>query len=200
MSWSIIDKYLTENNFLVAHQIDSYNDFVYKQIPYIISVFNKQLEIVKMNSKKNKIDYRFKIYIGNKNSDEIFITKPIIDNRPLFPNECRLKNLYYSCDILCNIFIECHIYNNSQYANKPITKLLEKVKIANIPIMVKSKLCATYGQPEEILKEMGECIYDKGGYFIVDGHEKVIITKESNTTNRVFGDIMHKNNSYIINL
>ena len=52
--------------------------------------------------------------------------------------------------------------------------------------MLKSKLCVLNEMPKNIAFEMGECKYDQGGYFIIDGKEKVLIAQERQTENKLF--------------
>jgi DNA-directed RNA polymerase II subunit RPB2 len=58
------------------------------------------------------------------------------------------------------------------------TILLEKVLLGKFPIMVQSHFCILNGLPREIRHTMGECRNDVGGYFIIDGKEKTVITQE----------------------
>ena len=52
--------------------------------------------------------------------------------------------------------------------------------------MLHSQACNLYGMSQERLASIGECIYDQGGYFIINGTEKVIIAQERQTTNKVY--------------
>ncbi len=49
--------------------------------------------------------------------------------------------------------------------------------------MVRSEFCSLYNNPRKQLSE--ECKYDIGGYFIVNGNEKVIVGQEKMTENKV---------------
>jgi DNA-directed RNA polymerase II subunit RPB2 len=62
--------------------------------------------------------------------------------------------------------------------------VLDKILLGRFPIMVQSDLCILSGLPKEIRFNMGECRNDVGGYFIIDGKEKVVIPQEK------FGDNM----------
>jgi len=58
------------------------------------------------------------------------------------------------------------------------TVILEKILLGKFPIMLQSHYCVLSGLPREIRHTMGECRNDVGGYFIIDGKEKTIISQE----------------------
>ncbi|KAK4772822.1 hypothetical protein SAY87_027841 [Trapa incisa] len=52
--------------------------------------------------------------------------------------------------------------------------------------MLRSNYCTLYQNLEKDLTELGECPYDQGGYFIINGSEKVLIAQEKMSTNHVY--------------
>ena len=58
------------------------------------------------------------------------------------------------------------------------TVVLEKILLGKFPIMVQSHYCILNGLPREIRHTMGECRNDVGGYFIIDGKEKTVVSQE----------------------
>jgi hypothetical protein len=63
--------------------------------------------------------------------------------------------------------------SDSKDAHTVFVERFEKWPLFSIPIMLHSRYCILHNKPKEFLKEAGECPYDNGGYFIVDGAEKV---------------------------
>lgn len=52
--------------------------------------------------------------------------------------------------------------------------------------MLRSSYCSLYQISEKDLTELGECPFDQGGYFIINGSEKVLISQEKMSTNHVY--------------
>jgi DNA-directed RNA polymerase II subunit RPB2 len=96
--------------------------------------------------------------------------------------------------ILRKLEIENLTYHSSLYSDvkvKTIKNGEETVKVSKeqlgyIPIMVRSKFCLLYNKTEKECKDLGECIYDEGGYFIVNGNEKAIVAQERMPNNIVY--------------
>ena len=64
--------------------------------------------------------------------------------------------------------------------------VLEKIFLGKFPIMVQSEFCVLKGLPPSVRYNMGECRNDIGGYFIIDGKEKVIIPQEKFADNMLY--------------
>ncbi|OWB84592.1 hypothetical protein B5S33_g3241 [[Candida] boidinii] len=61
----------------------------------------------------------------------------------------------------------------------------QTIYIGNVPMMLRSKFCNLYGLPEEDLYAIRECPFDMGGYFVINGSEKVLIAQERSAANIV---------------
>ncbi|KAH8599105.1 RPB2, DNA-dependent RNA polymerase II second largest subunit [Bisporella sp. PMI_857] len=61
----------------------------------------------------------------------------------------------------------------------------EKVYIGKVPIMLKSSYCILKDLTEDDLYSWNECPYDQGGYFVINGSEKVLIAQERSAANIV---------------
>jgi len=181
--WNILDLYFKNHNYpFTSHHLDSYREFIKRHIPSIIKEYNP-ITMIKYDDKNNE-KMRTDVFIGGENSDEIFIDRPIIyvDGKPklITPNDARLKNLTYETHIFANVLIKI------KYDDNEIEKVFKNVAIGSIPIMLHSDICLLNNQGSEILRKLDECVYDTGGYFIIDGKEKVIIAQERTVTNRLF--------------
>ena len=111
ITWNIIDSYFNDKpNCLVAHHIDSYDDFFKNGIYKIFQEKNP----VKLYSNYDESikDYRHqcKLYFGGKNGDKLYFGKPNIYDKNnehyMFPNEARLRNMDYSMTIHYDIDVE----------------------------------------------------------------------------------------------
>lgn len=186
-TWDVLDSYFkSHKNFLTKHHIDSYDDFIFNKIPNTIRSLNPFVTL-KNDEKTHNPKHEIQIFIGGEDGRAIYFEKPNIDNQLLLPNEARLKDVTYTSDLIVDILVKYIVYDVNNGAVKTVdTKLFSKLKIGTVPIMLQSSLCVLKDQPNIILKEMGECVFDQGGYFIVDGKEKVIVAQERIATNRLF--------------
>lgn len=69
---------------------------------------------------------------------------------------------------------------------EPESEEHSKVYIGKIPIMLRSTYCVLNGLTDRDLTELNECPLDPGGYFIINGSEKVLIAQEKMATNTVY--------------
>lgn len=63
------------------------------------------------------------------------------------------------------------------------------VPIGRIPIMLRSSHCVLASKANTELSKYGECPLDPGGYFIIRGVEKVILSQEQLSRNRIIIDL-----------
>ena len=193
-TWNVVDNYFEANkNFLTKHHLDSFNDFVINKIPQTFSQYNPQILYKEQDLETKKYKYEINIYYGGYDSSRVYIGKPIIYKnegdfsvmKQMYPNEARVRNLSYSSHIFCDIVID-YIINDGGDEPRKITRTFEKVNLGKIPIMLQSKLCVLNNASFEMRKQMGECPFDQGGYFVIDGQEKVIVSHERKAENKLY--------------
>ena len=205
LSWKIIDKYFFENeNALVNHHLETYNDFFSRGIPQIFREKNPVKIYKQQNVDTGDYNLKADIYLGGINGDKIFYGKPIIydenDDRNehyMFPNEARLRNMTYAISIHYDVDIVYTIKKEGDLETRDKSgagdkkdgtnsTLLNKIFLGRFPIMLMSDLCILNGLDRNIRFTMGECKNDKGGYFIIDGKEKLIIPQEKFADNMIY--------------
>jgi len=165
----LIKKYFEEHN-LVDSSMESFNNFIENSLQSIIDD-NKEVEPTIIPPDVDDFKIRF---------DKIWVTNPEIteadgSKREIFPTEARLRKLTYSAPI----FIEVSAHING-VQRESFTTLL-----GNMPIMLKSKLCHLHGMDGDALIKHGEDPDDPGGYFIINGTEKVLIDVEDLAANKL---------------
>jgi len=201
-TWKVIKSYLKETG-LISHQLDSFNYFVEHLMPKITKQYNpitvhfpyrpkktKSGEIIEDNEcaegdipEKDK-QYSVYIYFDNLVLGKTDFRENNGKKCNLTPHISRMRNFTYSCPLYVDVIIKTVIRNKTLSADsEPLyqhTHCINKVDFGNLPIMVKSKCC--------ILNNKGycdknECPNDLGGYFIVSGQEKVIISQDEGIPN-----------------
>jgi DNA-directed RNA polymerase II subunit RPB2 len=190
ISWKLIDKYFTDNpNNLVSHHLESYNDFFKNGINRIFRE-NNPIRFIEREEDRNSSDKRNEalLYLGGKDGTLIYFGKPIIydDNNThyMYPNDARLRNMNYGITIHYDVEVDFIYYVGEEKKEHSIK--LEKIFLGKFPIMLQSDLCILKSLNPEVRYNMGECRNDYGGYFIIDGKEKVIICQEKFADNMLY--------------
>ena len=198
--WTIIEAYFRDQHLdrLVRHQLESYNNFVGYQIIKTIEMFNP----VHIKS-ENDLDAK-----SGKYALEMFITfenfhiyRPQIHEnngaiKLMFPQEARLRNFTYSSAMTIDINIKYVVRDGDDLENiKTLYKTLPKIHIGKLPIMLKSNICVLNQYKYVDNRHTGECKYDAGGYFIINGSEKTVLGQERAAENRVYCFNISKNDT-----
>jgi DNA-directed RNA polymerase II subunit RPB2 len=197
-----LEKYFSENDFaLTRHHIDSYEQCVFDEIPSIIHAANP-IVLLKESLDKDAgvFAYRVEIFIGGDVATPqalgLTIAPPVVvlDDgntvRRMFPNEARLRNLTYAAQISADILVRVTFTRpaagggfESEVKEAP---LIRSFPLFRLPVLLRSRLCVTAVPDPFRLEEMGECRNDYGGYFIVNGAEKILITRSEQAFNSLY--------------
>jgi DNA-directed RNA polymerase II subunit RPB2 len=192
ISWKLIETYFNDNpNNLVAHHLESYNNFFNQGIFRIFRENNPIRFIEREQKDKNnrEIEQRneCRLYLGGKDGKRIYFGKPIIYDEKqhyMYPNDARLRNMTYGFTIHYDVDVDYIYYVNGEKMEGNST--LSKIYLGKFPIMLQSDLCILNGLSTEVRFNMGECRNDYGGYFIIDGKEKVIVSQEKFANNMLY--------------
>jgi len=190
ISWKLIDKYFKDNpTCLVSHHLESYNDFFKNGIKRIIRE-NNPIRFIESEDESNESVNRneCKLYLGGKDGNKIYYGKPVIydDNNAhyMFPNDARLRNMTYGITIHYDVDVEFIYYSGDEKKEHNI--ILPRIYLGRFPIMLQSDLCILNSLNKDVRFNMGECRNDSGGYFIIDGKEKVLISQEKFADNMLY--------------
>ena len=194
-SWRVIEKFFSINKGyqLVKHQIESYNDFILRKLDQIIDGFNP-IEVNYMYVPEiEKFRYSLCIEVSNP-----ILNKPIIvekdgSTKIMTPNDARQRNFTYASNLMVDILIIAKSLNDETGEYVEEKKEIKNVPLGKIPIMVKSNYCVL----KSIMTQNDqECRYEYGGYFIVNGNEKVVISQDRISENKTFVFVNNKVSIY----
>ena len=106
---------------------------------------------------------------------------------PMMPNDARLRNMTYASPLFVDINVTYIEIDNTNGGKQSIKKrLFPNVHLGKIPVMVGSAYCLLKDQVYIHPSRVGECAEDMGGYFIIQGGERVCISQERMSENRPF--------------
>jgi DNA-directed RNA polymerase II subunit RPB2 len=190
----LLDTYFQTFDYpFVRHHIDSYDQFITQDFPAILKANNPFLILKDLVDEKKRIyKYRVEVFVGGLSGNEVEIGTPTVtlqnakETRVLFPNEARLRNLTYGSDVVAKVIVKVYIYKGTAEDTVPIEHVYNRMKLFRLPMLLHSRFCILHGKPLSFLQEAGECPRDQGGYFIVEGSEKVLVTRQEQAFNTLY--------------
>jgi DNA-directed RNA polymerase II subunit RPB2 len=198
--WNIIESYFRGQHLerLVRHQLESYNNFVGYQISKTIEMFNPVHIVSEQDYDPNNKKYSLETFITFEN---FHIYRPQIHEnngaiKLMFPQEARLRNFTYASSMTVDVNIKYIVRSGAELESTQIFyKTLPNIHIGKLPIMLKSNICVLnqYKHFENV--QTGECKFDAGGYFIINGSEKTVLGQERAAENKVYCFNVSKNNT-----
>ncbi len=175
--WDLVVAFLKEHSIVKQH-IDSFNDFLDIKMQRIID------NMEKIETHQEGLEMRFgKIRLGKPRTIEADGSW-----RNIRPLEARLRNRSY----VSPVYLEMSLVENGTEIDN------DEVYIGEIPIMVKSKVCYLNGLTDEELIEAGEDPLDPGGYFIINGSERVLVSIEDLAPNRKITSLEKRGDKEIV--
>ena len=159
----IVEKYL-KGHSLVESNITSFNNFLGSRMQEIVNEISETI---------NNED--FEITLGKIEVGTPEMIEADGSSSKIMPSEARLRNLTYSAPITMEITVRKDDQVDSEIVN-----------IGKIPVMVKSNYCNTHGMSKEELIENYNDPLDTGGYFVINGNERVMVMAEDLAENQPF--------------
>ena len=210
--WAVISSFF-DTKGLVSQQLDSYDEFTRNTIQDIVK--ENGSVILEQNTPYNPdedidpiIKRRYEIKFGR-----VYLARPTHTEGDgttvqLYPHEARLRNLTYSGAMLADIENRIMVARETTAPAEEdddevevqtgITQIrwdredipmesdeAARVFIGKLPVMLRSELCHLRDATDEGLFGLNECPYDQGGYFVINGSEKVLIAQERSAANIV---------------
>ncbi|KAL2253204.1 UNVERIFIED_CONTAM: DNA-directed RNA polymerase II subunit RPB2 [Sesamum indicum] len=174
---------------LVRQQLDSFDEFIQNTMQEIVDE-SADIEIrpESQHNPGHQPDFAETIY--KISFGQMYLSKPMMtesdgETATLFPKAARLRNLTYSAPLYVDVTKRV-IKKGQDSEEVTETQDFTKVFIGKVPTMLRSSYFTLYQNSEKDLTELGECPYDQGGYFIINGSEKVLIAQEKMSTNHVY--------------
>ena len=207
--WDVITSFFEEKG-LVSQQIESYDEFVTKHMQDVVNEDSRV--ILDQNSPPDDdidnpiIKRRYEISFGVVKVSVPIITESDGTSHNMWPHEARLRGLTYSCPMYVPMqkkVMEAREHpqgdeeagDEEEQEGGSMTRLYWKTiqqdpqakeaHIGRMPTMLKSIFCSLRGKSDDVLFSHDECPYDQGGYFIINGSEKVLISQERSAANIV---------------
>lgn len=195
--WDIIRAFFEEKG-LVRHQLDSFNEFMSNTIQELVEEV-RSLTLEQSDQHSGHAEdktRRYEIEFG-----QIYLNKPTMtesdgSSAQLFPQEARFRNLTYSASLFVDVTQKVLVQSEDEvdlngdpawvpeYGKTDVEE--QQIFIGKVPIMLKSDFCWLKGLDDEMSYSLNECPYDAGGYFVINGSEKVLIAQERMAANHVY--------------
>lgn len=192
--WDVLKSFYKQNNNkkIIDYQFLSFQQFIEKYIDDVFKQFNPIIIYNNYIQPLNKYQVKLEVEFLNYSIGNPIITTDY-ETINMTPQEARQRNLTYASELNVDIKFKRTIYSadkNKEELNLDIKHEKEikinRVNLGKIPIMVQSNNCYLEKSNGIMNEQLGECRYDKGGYFIINGNEKVVIGQERIAENKIF--------------
>lgn len=201
-----------ESKGLVSMQIESFNEFMRSTMQDLVneqkSVTLDQMVPQDEDDPNPIVIKRHEVLFGKISLSSPTVTEGEGTTMDLMPNEARLRGLTYSSAVYVNMQRKTYAARERPWGDMGEKGVLEEsgqelfwqedpndreepqdIFLGKVPIMLKSSTCHLLIKDrfatEKDLHAWGECPYDQGGYFIINGSEKVLIAQERSAGNIV---------------
>ena len=168
--------YFTKDK-LVHHHINSFNDFIERGLQKVID----EVGIIETNIEDTYVK------LGAIRVENPTVTEADGSVERLHPNDARLRNLTYASPLRLEMTIV-----EGETEKEPVEAM-----IGMLPIMIMSKVCNLAGLSRDEMIEYGEDPLDPGGYFVVNGSERVIMTLEDLSPNKILVEYNQRYDDFI---
>ena len=150
------------------------------------SFLDSHVEFKALEVNKHRYDLHINIEFESLTSPRIYENNGA--QSIMYPNEARLRNFTYSGDIYVTFKFKTFEKYGEGLTQQRISKetTIPNIKCGKLPIMLGSKACILANISSNKKIDYEECVYDEGGYFIINGTEKVLVSQERQAENKVY--------------
>jgi len=187
-TWAVIEAYFQQKG-LVRQQLDSFDEFIQTSIQEMVDEMPSIILTPEAYEEGDEAPRQVKYQISFQ---QTYLSKPMwqetdMYDNALLPMQARLRCLTYAAPLYVDIVHTQLAYDpeGDEWVEESQDEH-QKRRIGKIPVMLKSQTCTLSGLPDRDLAEVGECPYDQGGYFIINGGERVLVAQEKMSHNTVF--------------
>ncbi|WP_406600367.1 DNA-directed RNA polymerase subunit B'' [Methanovulcanius yangii] len=180
----VLSKAYFSREHVARHQLDSYNHFLNYNLQKVV---DEQRVIETDIGQRGKDNEPVWVELG-----KIEVKKPVVreadgSQSNLFPSEARLRNLTYAAPIQ----LEMVLVQGDERQEPVITT------IGQLPVMIGSQCCNLCGMSDLERIAQGEDSHDPGGYFVINGSERVLMTLEDLASNKIMTEYTERYNERI---
>lgn len=188
---SVLSKAYFNEGDVARHQLESFNNFIEQNLQKVVDE-QKIVDTEIVNRGKNQADVWVEL-------GKIRVEKPIVreadgSQSNLYPTEARLRNLTYAAPMILEMTLH---QGDKTLPSEETTLSTQEVTIGQLPVMIGSKVCNLNGLSAPERQEQGEDPCDPGGYFIVNGTERVLMTLEDLASNKIMTEYTERYNEQI---
>lgn len=188
-SWHVISQYFHEKG-LVRQQLASYNEFINNTIQEIVEDSRPIVLLSEPEPNEDGVDIRTKLELT---FGQVWMAPPIRieangSEFQMIPNHCRIRHFTYSSEMQVEVKRKVTEINDENQEEELTHEDDALVPMGRVPVMIRSMLCTLQieaAKGELDVTALGECPFDQGGYFIINGREKVLVAQERMATNHV---------------
>ncbi|MFQ5833446.1 MAG: DNA-directed RNA polymerase subunit B [Candidatus Thorarchaeota archaeon] len=177
--WPVIEAFFDYYG-LVGQHLDSFNRFIREEIQEVVD------SVARLNPKVEG----YHVELGDIAVEAPSVREADGSEHPLYPNEARIRNLTYASKLYLDM---TPVRKEGSISTRMETM---RIYIGDMPIMLRSEKCLLHGMSNEELIKHGEDPKDPGGYFIINGSERVLVTQEDLAPNRILIEEASKSSSY----
>lgn len=176
--YKLSDLYFLQKNIMYTHLYNSYDKFIDVDIMTLLKNDSNNIFFERVTNSKI---YKYKFVYDN------IAIKPAIletgEDDLMYPHQARTKSMSYSSKLVATIYQvqETIDIATDQISTRVIGPPEHEYPIAVLPIMVRSKYCSLNLNKNS---DKHECEFDPGGYFIINGSEKVVMALEKMIENK----------------